>query len=60
MSIRTLAAWELYTERTGEKDISNYLNVGDVIAEDLIIHIRNYMPSETDTPEYLQLENIQG
>lgn len=60
MSIRTLAAWELYSERTGEKDISGYLIAGDLIAEDLIIHIRNHMPLETDKPDYLQLEDVQG
>ncbi len=60
MGIRTLAAWGLYSERTGEKGISNYLNAGDIVSADLIIHIRNHMPLETNKPNYLQLEDVQG
>jgi len=60
MATRTLAAWELYSERTGGKDISNYLIAGDLVEEDLVIHIKNHMPLETDKPNYLQLEDVQG
>lgn len=60
MSIRTLAAWALYSERTGKKNIADYLIVGDLITEDLIAYIRNRMPLETDKPKYLQLEDVQG
>ena len=60
MSIRALAAWKLYSERTGKKNIADYLIVGDLIAEDLITHIRNHMPLETDKPDYLQLDEVQG
>lgn len=60
MSIRTLAAWKAYSERTGEKDISSFLNVGDLIAENLLTHIRSHMPLETDKPNYLQLKKVQG
>ncbi|MCM1224697.1 MAG: hypothetical protein NC548_60640 [Lachnospiraceae bacterium] len=58
--IRTSAMWKAYAERTGEKDISSYLNVGDLIAEDLISYIRKHMPLETDKPNYLQLSEAQG
>lgn len=51
--------WKAYSKRTGKK-IADYLIVGDLIAEDLITHIRNHMPLETDKPKYLQLKEVQG
>lgn len=54
MSIRTLAAWELYSERTGETDISSYLNVGDIVSEDLVYGIMDISPEDTPPVSYVQ------
>lgn len=54
MSIRTLAAWKLYSERTGEKDISNYLNVGDIISADLAYSIMGVLSEGTPLVSYFQ------
>lgn len=54
MSIRTLAAWELYSERTGEKDISSFLNVGDIVSSDLVYSLMNVQPEGTPTVSYFQ------
>lgn len=43
-----------------QNDIFNYLNAGDIVTADLIIHIRNHIPLETDKPNYLQLKDVQG
>lgn len=55
MSIRTLAAWELYSERTGEKDISNYLNVGDIVSEDLAYSIMGVLSEGAPPVSYFQI-----
>ncbi len=55
MSIRTLAAWELYSERTGEKDISNYLNVGDIVSEDLAYSIMGVLLEGAPPVSYFQI-----
>ena len=57
---RTLEMWKLFMERTGNKNISDYLLAGDIVTEDLIDYIRNHMPLETDKYDYLQLDEIQG
>ena len=54
MSIRTLAAWELYSERTGEKDISKYLNVGDIVSEDLAYSLMDVLPEGAPPVSYFQ------
>lgn len=55
---RTLEMWRLFIERTGNKNVVDYLLVGDVVTEDLINYIRNHMPLETDKIDYLQLKEI--
>ena len=54
MSIRTLAAWKLYSERTGEKEISNYLNVGDIISTDLAYSLMGVLSEGTPPVSYFQ------
>lgn len=56
---RTLEMWKTYSNRTGDKNIADYLFVGDIITTDLIIHIRNHMTLESDRPNYIQLSEIQ-
>ena len=60
MGIKRLEMWKAYSERTGKESIADYLIVGDLIADSLIVHIRSHMPLETDKPQYLQLEEVQG
>ena len=57
---RTLEMWKLFMERTGKKSIGDYLLVGNLVSEDLFDYIRNHMPLETDTPNYVQLDDVQG
>lgn len=52
--IKTLAAWELYSERTGEKDISSFLNVGDVVSSDLVYSLMGVQPDGTPPVSYFQ------
>ncbi len=54
MSTRTLAAWELYSERTGEKDISSFLNVGDIVSSDLAYSLMDVQPESTPPVSYFQ------
>ena len=54
MSVRTLAAWELYSERTGEKDISNYLNVGDITTADLVYSLMGKTSKDMPPISYFQ------
>lgn len=54
MSIRTLAAWKLYTGRTGETDISSFLNVGDIVSEDLAYSLMDISTENTPSVSYFQ------
>lgn len=54
MSIRTLVAWELYSERTGETDISSFLNVGDIASEDLVYSLMGISPEDMPPVSYFQ------
>lgn len=56
---RTLEMWKLFMERTSNKNVVDYLLVGDIVTEDLIDYIRNHMPLETNEIDYLQLKEIQ-
>ena len=56
---RTLEMWKAFMERTDNKNITDYLIIGDVVTEDLIDYIRIHIPLETDKIDYLQLKEIQ-
>lgn len=54
-SIKTLDGWNKYTDRTGRKSISDYLNVGDIVSDDMFGYFLNIMPPRSLSYGYLQV-----
>ena len=57
---RTLEAWKAFTGRTGRQTITDYFTYGNIVTADVISYIRAHMPLETDKPNYVQVNDIQG
>ena len=57
---RSLEMWKAYLDRTGNHNIGDYFIIGDVISTDLIDYIRMNMSLESDTPNYIQIKEVQG
>lgn len=51
---KTLEMWKTY-DRTGEKDISAYLHIGDILTADLIDYIKSHMQIKTNRASYIQI-----
>lgn len=43
-----------------KKEREVVMNVGDIVSADFITHIRKHMPLETDKPNYVQVNDVQG
>lgn len=57
---RSLEMWKAYLDHTSKPNIGDYFIIGDVISTDLIDYIRMNMSLESDTPNYIQIKEIQG
>ena len=57
---KSLEMWKVYLDHTNNHNISDYFIVGNVISTDLIDYIRMNMSLESDTPNYIQIKEIQG
>lgn len=53
--MKTLKGWCEFTDRTGKGSICNYLNKGDIVAEDIVDHFMNIMPPIAMSYGYLQV-----
>lgn len=53
--IKTLNGWCEFTDRTGKDSIYDYLNKGDVVAEDIVDYFMNIMPPRAMSYGYLQV-----
>lgn len=60
MNMRTLEMWKIYMENTGKKNITDYFIRGDVVNGSVLDYVRENMPLETDKPDYVQLDDVQG
>jgi len=52
--IKTLAGWRTFAKRTRKENIFDYLNAGDVVAEDIISYFMDTLPLRTMSKNYLQ------
>ncbi len=51
---KTLEMWKAF-DQTGEKDISAYLHIGDIMSADLIDYIKNHTLLKTNRASYIQI-----
>ena len=53
--IKSLKGWCEFTDRTGKGSIYDYLNKGDVIAEDIVGYFIDLLPPKSMTLGYVQV-----
>jgi hypothetical protein len=53
--IKTLNGWSKFSERTGKESIYSYLQVGDIVSEELVDYFMNIFPPRIMSHGFLQV-----
>lgn len=53
--IKTLDGWCEFSDRTGKESIYDYLNLGDIVSEDIVDNFMDMLPPRAMSFGYLQV-----